>query len=175
MPATMSIADTMLAEFEQELTTTRRFLERLPADRLTWKPHDKSMTAGQLARHIAEAPGVIAEAAMADEFEMPNFEDAFPQPTSTGEVIEAMDGAAEKVRAALGGFDDARMLAPWRVVKDGNVVMEMPRMVFVRNIMFNHTYHHRGQFGVYLRLMGAKVPSVYGPSGDEGMDGKPLD
>ena len=175
MPATMSIADTFLAEFEQELKTTRRFLERLPADKLAWKPHEKSLTAGQLAHHIAEAPGFIADAARVDEFEMPDFDEPFPQPGSVGAILESLDASAAKVRDALGAFDDGAMTAGWRVTKGGSTIMEMPRMAFIRSIMLNHVYHHRGQFGVYLRLLGAKVPSAYGPSGDEGMDGAPIE
>jgi uncharacterized damage-inducible protein DinB len=165
----MSIAQAFLAEFEQEAATTRRFLERLPADKLNWKPHEKSMAAGQLALHIATSPGDVARMAAADELAMPNF-GAPPQPASVAEVLKAHDDAVATVRQTLPEFDDPRMHATLRVMNDGHEVLAMPRAAFLRSIMLNHGYHHRGQFGVYLRLMGAKVPSSYGPSGDEQPD-----
>ena len=163
----MTISESFLSEFEQEARTTRKFLERLPADRLDWRPHPKSMTAGQLALHIATVPtgvtGLVAEdVAAAPDFGRPN-----PQPQSVKEVLDALDRSIEDVRTRLPRFDDARMKATWTLTKDGKTLMSMPRMAFLRSILLNHWYHHRGQFGVYLRLLGASVPSSYGPSGDE--------
>jgi uncharacterized damage-inducible protein DinB len=161
------IAETLLAEFEQEARTTRRFLERLPNDKLTWKPHVKSMSAGQLALHIAGTPGQIVRMAAQDEVPMPDFSRPNPQPESTEQVLTVLDESIAAVKQILPTLTDERMQAIWRVKRDGTELMAVPRAGMLRNILLNHWYHHRGQFGVYLRLVGAKVPSSYGPSGDE--------
>jgi uncharacterized damage-inducible protein DinB len=161
----MSQAQTLLAEFEQEAQTTRKFLERLPEDKLTWQPHEKSMTAGQLALHIATVPGGVMQMALAEKFPMPDT--GRPQPNSMAEVLAAMDDSVATVRKLLPTVSDEQMQGMWTLVIDGKDILSMPRAAVLRNILLNHWYHHRGQFGVYLRLVGAKVPSAYGPSGDE--------
>ena len=163
----MTIAEALLAEFEHEAQTTRRFLERLPEDKLTWKPHEKSMSAGQLALHIAGTPVPVLEMAQEDEVPAPDFSQPNPQPKTVGEILEVLDQSIAKAREILPTFSDERMHSIWKVKKDGKELMSMPRVAFLRSILLNHWYHHRGQFGVYLRLVGAKVPSSYGPSGDE--------
>lgn len=163
----MSIADTFLAEFDQEAQTTRRFLERLPEDRLEWRPHEKSMTAGQLALHIATAPGSVVEMATADEVPFPGMKDGPPQPASLQEILDAHDASVAKVKDTLPTLSDEQMHATWKATYEGHDLIEMPRAGLIRTVMLNHWIHHRGQFGVYLRLVGAKVPSSYGPSGDE--------
>jgi uncharacterized damage-inducible protein DinB len=164
----MSIADAFLGEFENEAKTTRKFLERVPENKLTWKPHEKSKTAGDLALHIATTPGVIAQAALEDAWSPPG--GGSPQPESLKEILDAHDHSIEVVRQILPKFDDARMMGDWSFVNDGKTMLTMPRVALLRSIMLNHWYHHRGQFGVYLRLMDCKVPSSYGPSGDEAPD-----
>lgn len=163
----MTVADTLLAEFEQEALTTRKFLERLPADQLEWTPHPKSMSAGQLALHIASTPGQVSQLALEDEVPMPDFSRPNPQPADKQDILTALEESIAKVRAVLPTLSDERMQAMWRVTHGNREVMAMPRAAMLRNILLNHWYHHRGQFGVYLRLLGAKVPSSYGPSGDE--------
>jgi len=163
----MSIAETMIAELQKESKTTRRFLEQVPSDKLGWKPHEKSLTAGQLALHIATIPGRIAGMAAQDECPAPNFGRGFAQPESVEEVLAEHDRSVAAALETLATFDDARMAADWKLVANGEAMMAMPRFVFCRNVMLNHLYHHRGQLGVYLRLTGATVPSAYGPSGDE--------
>ncbi len=162
-----SIAQSLLDEFERELPTTRKFLERLPEDRLTWKPHEKSMTAGQLALHIAQSLEGVLRLSLEDEAVPPDFSAGPPQPRRKREVLEALETGAAFVRRTLPNLDDERMRATFKVVKEGEVMLAMPRADFLRAILLNHWYHHRGQFGVYLRLVGARVPSSYGPSGDE--------
>lgn len=166
-PAAYSIARAMLAEFERELVTTRRFLERVPADRLTWRPHEKSMTAGELALHIAQSPAGVVKLCLADEATPPNFNAERPRPQTLHEVLSALDSAADYVRQTLPTIDDGRMRQTFKVVRGDKTLMSVPRADFLRAIMLNHCYHHRGQLGVYLRLLGAVVPSSYGPSGDE--------
>ena len=159
------VAGALLAEFEAELPRTRRFLERLPTAMLTWRPHEKSMTAGQLALHIAQVPFGVLKLGLDDEASPPNL--ARPQPQTVREVLDALDRSAAFVRQTLPTLDDRRMGATFRIVAEGRTLMAMPRAAFLRSILLNHWYHHRGQLGVYLRLVGATVPWSYGPSGDE--------
>jgi uncharacterized damage-inducible protein DinB len=161
------IADQLLAEYRAEAHTTRKFLERLPEDRLSWQPHEKSMTAGQLAYHIAATPASIVQMALKDEFALSDIPQSREQPTSLRQVMEAFERSVGTVEEHLPRISDERMQLPWQLVDNGKQLMTMPRAVMLRTILFNHIYHHRGQFGVYLRLVGAKVPSAYGPSGDE--------
>jgi len=163
----MTTAQALLAEFEQELRTTRKFLERLPEDQLAWKPHDKSMTAGQLALHMATFPGPVVKMAAADEFALPDFNRINPQPESVNEILAALDASVAQVRELLPKFTAEQLQETWRMTKDGQQVLAIPRAAMLRTILLNHWYHHRGQLGVYLRLLGVKVPATYGPSGDE--------
>jgi uncharacterized damage-inducible protein DinB len=161
----MPIAKMFLAEYEQEASTTRRFLERLPEDKLTWKPHEKSMTAGELALHMALLTAGVAELARHDVAPLPQF--SRPQPASKVEILEALDRSVAAVRSLLPTFDDDAMQRTWRLTRDGEELLAVPRAVFLRNIMLNHWIQHRGQFAVYLRLLGQSVPASYGPSADE--------
>ena len=162
-----TIARAMLDEFERELPTTRTFLERVPQERLTWRPHEKSMTAGQLALHIAQTHEGVVRFALPDEATAPDFGGERPQPTSVREILDALESGAAYVRQTLLTVDDERMRAAFTILRDGRTLMSLPRALFLRNILLNHVYHHRGQLGVYLRLVGAQVPPSYGPSGDE--------
>jgi uncharacterized damage-inducible protein DinB len=162
----MRIIDALLAELEQEAKATARVLERVPDAHLRWKPHPKSYSLGQLALHVATVPGGVATLAARDTTASPGF--AQPEAASTGELLPALHASVATARELLGGFDDARMTATWRLVAGEREIMAMPRVAFVRAIMLNHWYHHRGQLLVYLRLLDLPVPSVYGPTADEG-------
>jgi len=162
----MKMIDGLLAELEQEAQTTRRVLERIPQAHLSWKPHPKSMSLGQLALHVATVPGNVAEIAAADTIpEPPSF--VQPEAVTAAELVPALTESVAKAKRALGGFDDARMGAMWRLQSGGRDIIAMPRSAFVRAIMLNHWYHHRGQLLVYLRMLNLSVPSVYGPTADE--------
>lgn len=162
----MSIAQSLLAEFEEQAPITRKFIERLPVNKLTWRPHPKSMSAGQLAYHLAFVPGGVVRGAQKDQIAPPDFQ--FPQPANVQEVLDAFDQSIAAVREILPSFDDAAMNATWRIVAGDQEIAAMPRAAFLRNIMLNHWYQHRGQFCVYLRLLEVPVPSSWGPSADEG-------
>jgi uncharacterized damage-inducible protein DinB len=162
----MNMIDGLLAELEQEAATTRRVLERIPQAHLSWRPHPKSMSLGQLALHVATVPGNVAELAAADTIpEPPSFVQS--EAATTAELAPSLAESVARAKRALGGFDDARMGAMWRMQSGGKDIMVMPRVAFVRAIMLNHWYHHRGQLLVYLRLLDQSVPSVYGPTADE--------
>ena len=162
----MTIANALLAELEQEAQTTERVLERIPQAHLSWKPHPKSMSLGQLALHVATVPGNVAELAAMDTIpEPPAFVQA--EAATAAELVPALAASVAKARRHLGGLDDAAMGATWRLIAGGREVMAMPRAAFARAVMLNHWYHHRGQLLVYLRLLDLPVPSVYGPTADE--------
>jgi len=161
----MTIAHELLSEFLVQVPVTRRFLERIPEDKLTWKPHAKSMTAGQLAYHLATVPGGVVRFAQNNPAEAPDFN--FPQPTTRDEVLQAFAESVATVRDILPKYSDAAMMETWRLVAGGREVMAQPRVDFLRDIMLNHWYQHRGQFSVYLRLLDVPVPASWGPSADE--------
>ena len=162
----MKMIDGLLAELEQEAATTSRVLERIPQAHLSWRPHPKSMSLGQLALHVATVPGNVAELAAKDTIpNPPNF--IQPEAATAAELVPSLAASVSKAKQVLGGFDDARMGAMWRLQRDGKEILAMPRAAVVRTIMLNHWYHHRGQLLVYLRLLNQSVPSVYGPTADE--------
>ncbi len=162
----MSIAESFLGEIDHEAATTRRVLERVPGDKLAWKPHEKSMSLGQLALHVATVPGTVAGILTPDEIELPpSFEQAPAE--SVDELLPALENSVATAKEFLGGLDDGAAMATWSVKRDGQDVMALPRVAAIRSIMLNHWYHHRGQLSVYLRLLDVPVPSIYGPSADE--------
>jgi uncharacterized damage-inducible protein DinB len=161
----MSIAQSLLAEFELQAPITRRFLERLPEDKLTWKPHEKSMSAGQLAYHLAFVPGAVIRLVTANPTPEPSLN--FPQPASRDEVLKTLAESVATVRECLSKADDASMNETWRLSIGGREVLAQPRAQFLRDVMLSHWYQHRGQFSVYLRILGVSVPASWGPSADE--------
>lgn len=162
----MSLAEVLFAEFEEQVPVTRKYLERVPEDRLTWKPHDKSRTAGQLALHLATIPGNIVRMVRQNPAQAPDFSQ-MPQPASLREVLSALDESVNIVGQTLPNFDEAAMRETWRLMLGDNELLAMPRGQFLRDIMFNHWYQHRGQLSVYLRLLDVAVPASWGPSADE--------
>ncbi|MGC1417443.1 MAG: DinB family protein [Candidatus Acidiferrum sp.] len=162
----MSIAQTFLAEFETQAPVTQKFLERLPEDKLTWRPHEKSMTAGQLAYHLATVPGGIVRFVQNNPAQAPESFN-FPQPASRQEILKALEESIGTVRDLLPKFDDAAMKETWRMVAGGRKIIAQAREEFVRDVMFSHWYQHRGQFSVYLRMLNVAVPASWGPSADE--------
>ncbi len=162
----MSATAAMISEFEQEAATTRRVLERVPADKLGWKPHDKSMSLGALAMHIATGPAFITDWAVQDSVTFTG--GSSPDPKTTADILAAHDAGVTKAKANISSIGDAGMGRSWSMkTPDGNTVMTMPKAALLRTIALNHIYHHRGQLSVYLRLLNVPVPSIYGPSADE--------
>jgi uncharacterized damage-inducible protein DinB len=161
----MAIIDAMLQELEMEAQTTRRVLERVPDHQLGWRPHTKARTLGELALHVANVPGAIAEIATQSQIQAPSFID--PSPKSAAELVPALDQGITKARKLLASMDDAALTSTWRVMRGDREVLALPRVALLRSIMLNHWYHHRGQLTVYLRELDVPIPSIYGPSADE--------
>ena len=162
----MSIAQSLLAEFEGQAPITRKFLERLPEDKLTWKPHNKSMSAGQLAYHLAFVPGGVVRFVQNNPAPAPEFA-SFPQPASRQEILKTFEESIAAVRSLLPQYDDKAMKETWRLIAGGREVLAQPRAEFLRDVMLSHWYQHRGQFSVYLRMLDLAVPASWGPSADE--------
>jgi uncharacterized damage-inducible protein DinB len=163
----MSICDEILSEFHEELNATRRILDRVPADKLTWKPHEKSMSLGQLAMHIATVPGGIVFITSEDSFDVLKGNFTPPLPKDAAEIHAALDDSIRKVEEALKEGSDGTARASWHLMRGDHEIQTRPRFKVWRSLMLNHWYHHRGQLSVYLRLLDIPVPSIYGPSADE--------
>jgi len=161
----MRLADSILTELDQEAQTTKRVLERIPDDKCSWRPHPKSFSLGQLALHIASAQGNVAALAAMDTVEAPVFSQA--EAKNRQEVLDAFSKSLDSAKETLGKMDDARLTSTWTLTKNGETIMSIPRIGFVRSVLLNHIYHHRGQLSVYLRMLDVPVPSIYGPSADE--------
>ena len=169
----MKLSDTLLPEYDQEMKTTRRVLERVPGDQLGWQPHEKSMTLGRLANHLAELPsfgtGILAGA----EFDVapPQGKSSYTPANleSTQQILELFDKNVARTRKALAEADNDALMQPWSLKKAGTPIFTLPKIAAMRTMLLNHIIHHRGQMTVYLRQTGALVPSVYGPTADEGI------
>jgi uncharacterized damage-inducible protein DinB len=162
----MALIDAMLQELEQEAQTTRRVLERVPDDKLNWRPHEKARTLGELALHVAMVPGSVAEFVAAESpVQAPQFTDTGPKQAS--ELVPALEESIAKAKELLGGMDDAALNATWRMMQGDRELLALPRVAMLRSVMLNHWYHHRGQLSVYLKQLDIPIPSIYGPSADE--------
>jgi uncharacterized damage-inducible protein DinB len=165
----MKLTELFLAELDREVPRSRHALEQVPADKRDWKPHDKSMAFGYLADMVATIPSWLAMIVKQDELDIaPKGGQQFrpPESKTSDEFIAALEKSAADARAAIQGVDDAFLQTRWKLLAGGQVVADMPRHQMLRETI-NHWAHHRGQMTVYLRLMGAKVPALYGPSADD--------
>jgi len=164
----MAAVDSILEELTREAATTRRALERVPTEKLAWKPHEKSKTAGQLAWHIATIPHRMATFAQGgDEVDVTTTMKPPPMPETTAGIVEAFERQIAEAKAMLSKLDDSS-LARIFTMRRGEVKMfSGPKSAFLRTVLLNHLYHHRGQLSVYLRLLNVPVPPVYGPTADE--------
>jgi uncharacterized damage-inducible protein DinB len=161
------IQQRMAAELEREAVATRRILERIPADRLDWQPHPKSMSLGQLALHMANIPGGVSRIAKLDGMDVAGRNGLPPSPQSAGELLTALDASLAEARSLLASLDDEAAETPWRLSAGEREIFTLPRVDVLRTMMLNHLYHHRGQLAVYLRLLDVPVPVIYGRSADE--------
>jgi len=166
----MPIIDAFLAELEHESATTRRLLERVPEEKMGWKPHEKSMTLSRLSGHIAELPGWSKTILADDEFHMDRESRhgyRAHRPETTAELLRVHDENVAGYRAAAEGVSDEHLRGRWKMYAGGKVLLDMTRTVALRSFVMNHLIHHRGQLSVYLRLLGVPLPPIYGPTADD--------
>lgn len=162
----MPIAQMLLPEFDQEMANTRKLLECVPDGKFDYKPHEKSMTLGRLAGHVAEIPSYGTATIRLEKLEMKGGEQPF-SPTSKKELLETFEKHAAEARAAIAGASDEDLGKIWSFHYAGKEVFSMPRVAVLRGMMMNHLIHHRAQLGVYLRMNNVEFPGMYGPSADE--------
>jgi uncharacterized damage-inducible protein DinB len=164
------ISQSLLPEFDQEMANTRKVLDRVPDDKLTWKPHEKSYSMGRLAGHVANLIHWTELTLQQDKFDLappagqPNLR---PEPTSRKEILEAFEKNVTRARILIEKTSDADFMKPWSLLKSGQKIFTIPRIVVLRSFVMNHEIHHRAQLIVYLRLNNIPVPGLYGPSADE--------
>src|SRR5262245_28282214 len=165
----MSIAESLLPEFDYETANTRKTLERVAEKKFDWKPHDKSWAMGGLATHLANIPSWASVTINQDSFDLaPGGSPVkLPPATSLKEILETFDKNVSEARAAIVGANDEHLLKPWTLLSGGNIIFTIPRIACLRSFVMNHMIHHRAQLGVYLRLNDLPVPAIYGPSADE--------
>jgi len=164
----MSIAQSLLPEFDHEFATLRKTLERVPDDRWDYAPHAKSMSLARLAGHLAELGGWVNSTLEADELDFSTMAYTPFIPSSTAELVAKLDAIVAVARPVLAATSDATMMQPWTLRQGAQVFFTMPKVAVLRSFVMNHMIHHRAQLGVYLRLNDVPVPSTYGPSADEG-------
>ena len=167
----MSISKTILPEFDHEMANTRKTLERVPEDKFDWKPHEKSMALGDLATHLANIPSWTKNTFEADELDIappgaPPYR--LERTKSRAALLEAFDQNVTQARDALEGATDENWQGKWSLLMTGKTIFTLPRTAVMRGFILSHSIHHRAQLGVYLRLLDVPVPSIYGPSADEG-------
>jgi len=163
----MKMIDFLITEFTHEAQTTRKHLERLPGDKLDWRPHEKSFTAGGLASHIVECVGWADSIFNKDEVDVDPATYKPYQATSVPGLLKAFDDKVADCKHVLAGVDDADLMKPWRLKMMGRVRFEKPKVAVFRDFTLSHVIHHRGQMSVYLRLLDVPVPGSYGPTADE--------
>ena len=165
----MPIAESLLPEYDHELATTRRVLERVPEAEFGWKPHAKSMSLGQLAGHVANIPFWLTMTMRAPSYDLEagDKEATLEVPSSKDVLLKEFDAKVKDARASLARASDAEMMAPWTLKSGDHEIFTLPRVAAVRSFVMNHMIHHRGQLSVYLRLKDVPVPAIYGPTADE--------
>jgi uncharacterized damage-inducible protein DinB len=164
----MSMNQALLREFDQEMANTRKALERIPDDKMAWKPHPKSFPMGTLALHLAQLPGWATMTIAKDEIEIGDAP-GYPPPGDNRQkaLLDLFDKNVAEARAALAGASDETLMKPWTLIVRGQKAFTFPKIAVLRSFVMNHVIHHRAQLGVYLRLNDVAVPGLYGPSADE--------
>ena len=161
-----SLKQLALGDLNHELGTTRKLLERVPEAHLDWKPHQKSMTLGGLALHVATIPYWLIRVLTADSFDIATI-GRNPPPTTVKEILDAFEERVSAMRQALDAADDSALTQPWQLRRGEQVLQTMPRVAVIRAMGINHMVHHRAQLSVYLRLLDVPLPPMYGPTADE--------
>lgn len=162
------IAQRLLPEWDNEMNSTRKLLERVPADKFGWKPHDKSYSLGQLALHVAEIPGYAAAYLSGPELNFVPDENFLKiLPADTAGLVAKFDANVTAARALIERASDEDYMAEWTFRSGDHIIFKMPRIATHRVFVMNHLIHHRGQLSVYLRLLDVAIPGMYGPSADE--------
>jgi uncharacterized damage-inducible protein DinB len=164
----MSLSEMLIPEYDLEMSNTRRVLERVPEKDLSWQPHTKSRSLGQLAGHLAALPALGTFFLTQDSLDLATLPPP-PDPGSTREILDAFDQNVSRFRELLAKTDDTTFMQPWTLKLGGQTVMTLPRLAVVRGSLLNHSIHHRGQLTVYLRLKDQPLPAIYGPTADEAM------
>jgi len=162
-----NIFNTIITEMEREIANTRIFLERIPEDKMAWKPHAKSMSLGQLALHVATLPNTISQFLSTDVLEVGGVNFELKEAANRAELLAALDESVRVSKEVLGKIDDQQAMTPWTLAKNGEELFTVPKATLARSLLLNHWYHHRGQLSVYLRLLDVPVPAIYGKSADE--------
>jgi uncharacterized damage-inducible protein DinB len=162
----MTILELLRLEFEEEMASTRRMLERVPEQNLTWKPHEKSMTLGRLASHVSDLPLRCGSIVNFERFVRPAGHKPFAAETPAA-LLEHFDDAVAQARAALTSLREDQLAATWTLEMNGRTIATLPRAMALRRIFMDHLIHHRGQLSVYLRLLDVAIPGMYGPSADD--------
>lgn len=162
----MRAIDPILGEFEQESGTTRRLLERVPTEKMDWRPHPKARSLGELANHIAAVQRRIPIAIQTPTYDLGS-RGADPVSVNVAEIVAAFDANVAEAKRLLDGMTDADLMSVWEGQVGGRTVFSAPKIGVLRGILLNHTYHHRGQLSTYLRQLDVTLPSVYGPTADE--------
>ena len=164
----MSLNQSLLPEFDQEMASTRRLLERVPAEKFAWQPHDRSMDLGRLANHVANLPSMASLSLSVPELDVAVRRAALPKAETNQELLDNFDQAAAAARASIAGASDELLFETFSLRNGDKVMFSLPKIAALRAFFLNHLIHHRGQLTVYLRLNDIPVPSTYGPSADEG-------
>ncbi|MBK6505897.1 MAG: DinB family protein [Ignavibacteria bacterium] len=163
----MSMNEPLMMELQHEAESTRKMLERLPKEKLTWKPHEKSMSLGRLAMHLAEIPGWVNATLLADELDFSKMDYKMVEATSSEEAVKLFDEKLASALDVLKNTEDATMMNMWTMRDGETVYFTLPKIAVLRSFVYSHLIHHRGQMSVYLRLLDVPVPGSYGPSADD--------
>lgn len=163
----MTLNEPLMMELQHEAESTRKMLERLPKEKLTWKPHEKSMSLGRLAMHLAEIPGWVNATLLADELDFSKMDYKMVEATSSEEAVKMFDEKLASALDVLKNTEDATMMNMWTMRDGEKIYFTMPKIAVLRSFVYSHLIHHRGQMSVYLRLLDVPVPGSYGPSADD--------
>lgn len=166
----MAIKDSLVPEYDHEMATTRRLLDRVPEADFAWKPHEKSWTLGQLSAHVANLPNWCTATLQGTSLDLNTLaDDVRPKvPESRDALLKVFDQRVATARALLAASTDPELLTPWTLKRGDQEMFTLPRISAIRSFVLNHIIHHRGQLSVYLRLRNVAVPPIYGPTADEG-------